>query len=45
MYINYTDLNKACPNDSYPLSHIDQLVVATLSYELFTFIDVFLGYN
>ena len=25
--INYTDLNKACPKDSFPLPKIDQLVV------------------
>ena len=26
MYVDFTDLNKACPKDSYPLSRIDQLV-------------------
>ena len=29
MCIDYTDLNKACPKDSYPLSTIDQLVDST----------------
>ena len=23
VYIDFTDLNKACPKDSFPLSHID----------------------
>ena len=27
--IDFTDLNKACPKDSVPLSRIDQLVDAT----------------
>ena len=26
MCVNFTDLNKACPKDSYHLPHIDQLV-------------------
>ena len=27
--IDFTDLNKACPKDSFPLSHIDAMVDAT----------------
>ena len=27
--IDFTDLNKACPKDSFPLPHIDMLVDAT----------------
>ena len=26
IYVDFTDLNKACPKESYPLPHIDQLV-------------------
>jgi len=26
MYTNYTDLNRACPKDAYPLPNIDRLV-------------------
>nr|AAT85175.1 putative polyprotein [Oryza sativa Japonica Group] len=29
MCIDYTDLNKACPKDPYPLPHIDQIVDST----------------
>ena len=29
MCVDFTNLNKACPKDSYPLSHIDQLVDST----------------
>ena len=32
--IDYIDLNKACPKDSYPLSRIDQLMDATSGHQL-----------
>jgi len=34
MCIDFTDLNKACPKDHFPLSRIDQLVDATSGHEL-----------
>ena len=43
--IDFTDLNKACPKDSFPLPHIDMLVDATTGHELLSFMDAFLGYN
>ena len=43
--VDFTDLNKACPNDSYPLLHIDQLVDSTASHKLLRFMDAFSGYN
>lgn len=43
--VDFTDLNKACPNDCFPLSRIDQLVDVTSRYGLFSFIDAFAGYN
>ncbi|XP_008245090.1 PREDICTED: uncharacterized protein LOC103343199 [Prunus mume] len=42
---DYTDLNKACPKDSFPLPRIDQLVDAMASYELLSFMDAYSGYN
>ena len=45
MCIDYTDLNRVCPKDCYPLPRIDQLVDATAGYELLTFMDAFSGYN
>ena len=45
MCVDFTDLNKACLKDSYPLSHIDQLVDSTAGHKLFSFMDVFSGYN
>ncbi|CAA7018421.1 unnamed protein product [Microthlaspi erraticum] len=43
--IDFTDLNKACPKDSYPLPHIDRLVEATAGHQLLSFMDAFSGYN
>ena len=45
MCVDFTDLNNACPKDSFPLPRIDQLVDSTTSHELLTFMDAFLGYN
>ena len=45
MCVNFTDLNKACPKDSYPLSRIDQLVDSTAGHRLLSFMDAFSGYN
>ena len=43
--IDFTDLNKACPKDSFPLPHIDRLVEATAGHEQLSFMDAFSGYN
>ena len=45
MCVDFTDLNKACPKDSYPLLRIDQLVDLTAGHQLLSFMDAFLGYN
>ena len=45
MCVDFTDLNKACPKDSYPLPRIDQLVDSTARHKLLSFIDAFSGYN
>ncbi|KAI5337466.1 hypothetical protein L3X38_016737 [Prunus dulcis] len=42
---DYTDLNKACPKDSFLLPRIDQLVDATAGHELLSFMDAYSGYN
>ena len=39
--VDFTDLNKACPKDSYLLPRIDQLVDSTTSHKLLSFIDAF----
>jgi len=43
--IDYTDLNKACPKDSFLLPKIDQLVDATASHQLLSFMDAFSSYK
>ena len=45
MCVDFTDLNKACPKDSFPLPRIDQLVESTAEHKLLMFMDAFLGYN
>ena len=45
VYINYTDLNKACPKDCFPLPRINQLVDAIAGHELLSFMDTYSGYN
>ncbi|KAF8053852.1 hypothetical protein N665_1370s0002 [Sinapis alba] len=43
--IDFTDLNKACPKDSFPLPHIGQMVESTAGNELLSFMDAFSGYS
>ena len=45
MYVDFTDLNKACPKDSYPLPCIDQLVDLTVGHQLLSFMDAYSRYN
>ena len=45
MCVDFTDLNRACPKDSYPLPRIDTLVDSTTRHELLSFMDTFSGYN
>ena len=45
MCIDFTNLNKACLKDSYPLPRIDTLVDSTARNQLLSFMDAFLGYN
>ena len=45
MCVDFTDLNKTCPKDSYPLPCINQLVYSTVGHQLLSFMDAFSGYN
>ena len=45
MCVDFTDLNKACPKDSYPLPWVDVLVDFTARHQLLSFMDAFSGYN
>ena len=39
--VDFTDLNKACPKDPFPLPRIDQLVDATAGHSQMSFLDAF----
>ena len=43
--VDFTDLNKACPKDPFPMPKIDQLVNATVSHSRMSFLDAFQGYH
>jgi hypothetical protein len=45
MCIDYTNLNKACPKDPYPLPRIDQIVDSTSGCDLLSFIDAYSGFH
>ncbi|XP_065618224.1 uncharacterized protein LOC136062720 [Quercus suber] len=45
MCVDFTDLNKTCPKDNYPLPHINQFVDSTAGHQLLSFMDAFSGYN
>lgn len=45
MCFDFTDLNKACPKDPYPLLQIDQLIDEASGYKLLNFMDAYSGYN
>ena len=45
MCVNFTDLNKACPKNSYPLPWIGVLVDSTERHQLLSFMDAFSGYD
>jgi hypothetical protein len=43
--IDFTDLNKACPKDPFPLPRIDQIVDSTSGCDLLFFLDAYSGYH
>ncbi|PKA47437.1 RNA-directed DNA polymerase like [Apostasia shenzhenica] len=45
MCVDFTDLNKACPKDFYPLPKIDRLVDSLAGYSVMSFVDAFSGYH
>nr|ABA98294.1 retrotransposon protein, putative, Ty3-gypsy subclass [Oryza sativa Japonica Group] len=45
MCVDFTDLNKACPKDDFPLPRIDQLMDSTAGCELMSFLDAYSGYH
>jgi hypothetical protein len=45
MCIGFTDLNKACPKDEFPLPRIYSLIDATTTSELLSLLDYYSGYH
>jgi hypothetical protein len=45
MCIDYTNLNKACPKDPYPLPRIDQIVDSTSRCDSLSFIDAYSSFH
>ena len=43
--VDYTDLNDACPKDSFPLPRIDQIVDASAGHCMLSFLDAFSEYH
>ena len=43
--IDFTDVNRACPKDSFPLPRINLILDVTVGHELLSFMDAFSGYN
>ena len=43
--IDFTDLNKSCPKDPFPLPQIDKMVDTTAGHQLMSFMGAFSGYN
>ena len=43
--VDFTDLNKACPKDPFPVPRIDQLVDAMVGYPRMSFLVPFHGYH
>ena len=42
--MDYTNLNEACPKDSFPLPQIDQIVDASAGHGMLSFLDAFFRY-
>jgi len=45
MCTDFTDLNKACPKDAYPLPSIDRLVDGASGHNFLSFLDAYSRYN
>ena len=43
--VDFTDLNKTCPKDPFPMPWIDQLVDAIIGHPRMSFLDAFQGYH
>jgi hypothetical protein len=45
MCTDFTDLNKYCPKDDFPLTRIDKIVNSAAASEMMALVDCFSGYH
>jgi hypothetical protein len=45
MCTDFTDLNKCCPNDNFPLARIDQIIDSVAGCDIMALLDYFSGYH
>jgi hypothetical protein len=45
MCIDFTDLNKCCPKDDFPLSRIDKIINSTTASKMMALLDCFFRYH
>jgi hypothetical protein len=45
MCVDFTDLNKACKKDNFPLERVDKIVDDAANSEMLSLLDMFLGYH
>ena len=45
VFVDFTDLNRACPKDPFPMPKIDQLIDVTYGHPKISFLDTFQGYH
>lgn len=45
MFIDFTNLNKACPKDCYPLLSIDEKIESLHGHKWKSFLDAYKGYH
>ena len=45
IYLDFRDLNKACPKDDFPLPNIDMIVDLIAKHKILSLMDKLLGYN
>ena len=44
-YVDFQNLNKACPKDEFPLPNMDMLIDLVAGHAIFSFMDGFSSYN
>jgi hypothetical protein len=43
--MDFHDMNKECPKDNFPTQFIDQIIDKCARCDVFSLVEIFLGYN